>query len=314
MVAGSTLIIIQIGRNIENPERLVFWILLYMISLLAIFIPRYGYQYCLTKAKHLTFQNYINRYILSYNDYLYLNKDKIFVNERKAFLQNETWTVINESYDFIIDFLATLLNVSFNVIVICHEINSRFLKAYMFSFFIVYIVMKFSSRRTIHLTSKVQKNLVTMKNIMLYSWDTIFSGNQYNCSCWLNKLKESSNDTLLNEKRKLNYTSVLAFVTMLMCSFPIVLVLLATLLKNTDVTKISILLITLPRQINTIQYINILVTYFIKWNGVRSKIQGLNQSIIISESYKFNEEFIKIDRITISKNNQEYHFFPGNIF
>ena len=104
LVAASTFAIIQIGQSIGYLEKTIFWILFFAMLLFAVFIPRYGYLHFLLIAKYTTFQRFISDFEEKYSHHAYLSRNKAFINERKAVFHNETWSVVSESFDFMLDF------------------------------------------------------------------------------------------------------------------------------------------------------------------------------------------------------------------
>lgn len=66
MVAASTWVMIQIGKSVGEPGTAVFWVLVFMAVLLAVFVPKYGYDRFLLRAKYRTQGNYI----LAFGKYL----------------------------------------------------------------------------------------------------------------------------------------------------------------------------------------------------------------------------------------------------
>lgn len=109
---------IQIGKSVGEPGTAVFWVLVFMAVLLAVFVPKYGYDRFLLRAKYRTQGNYILAFEQSLEGKPYLFKDKAFYSRNRTIFQNEVWNVVNESFDFFLDGTLLLLNICFNVAVI----------------------------------------------------------------------------------------------------------------------------------------------------------------------------------------------------
>lgn len=307
-VAMSTVCMIKMGQSIVEKDEILRWSCLFIILLFIVFIPRYGYQCSLTKAKYNTFRMYMEDFLNSYKYKTYLCKEIEFINPRKTFFHNETWNVINESYDFILDFILTLFNVCFNVGIIGFVISKEFIFSYMFAFLIALVFCVWFQKKAEDLTMKFQDRHVKMNSTVLYGWDTILASNVYNCNLWNNALGASIEETIKYAIRKLRYISSMSGVAMVISSAPVFIVLIHSLLFSTDMEEISALIVTLPRQINTIQYLNIFITLLMGWNGVYGKIQGLKKAIVIPKELEFKERYVKFNSITIQKEGMNYNF------
>ena len=77
MVAASTWVMIQIGKSVGEPGTAVFWVLVFMAVLLAVFVPKYGYDRFLLRAKYRTQGNYILAFEQSLEGKPYLFFDAI---------------------------------------------------------------------------------------------------------------------------------------------------------------------------------------------------------------------------------------------
>lgn len=308
LVAFSTITIIRIGECIERPERLILWMAAFIVSLFIIFLPRYGYQRFLILAKYDTFQSFIHDFEEHFQFKPYLSKEKEFVNSRKAFFHNEIWNVVNESYDFILDFILTFLNICFNIAVIGFAIERYFIVSYILAFAIALSLCMISKKRAEDLSLDFQNSHVKMNSILLYGWDTIMADNDYNHCVWKRALIRGIGNTTSSGIHRLCYVSSVSGLTIILSGIPIFYVLTQSFLNNNDAAFIAILIVTLPRQVNTIQYLNILISSIMSWNGIRAKIKGLEKAFLVPEDLVFRSEYIDFSNITLREKAKEYKF------
>lgn len=308
LVAMSTLCMVQIGQTLGQKRELVFWIIIFAILLFIVFLPRYGYQNFLMKAKYRTLQAFIHDFEQSLQDKTYLTKEKDFINQRKPFFYNETWSVVNETYDFILDYILTFLNICFSIGIIAFAIKKEFFITYILAFFIALFFFAVSKKRTEQLSLHAQDAHVAMNNILFYGWDTMLSSNRYNDRLWNIAIKDAVQKAISNGVRKLRYVSGSAGLAMIISSAPVFLLLIWTLLYNDNMGQTASLIVTLPRQVNTIQYLNVFITLLMGWSGIRAKVLGLNNAISVPKELVFKENYIKFDQLAIEKDNTGYHF------
>ena len=308
LVVMSTFCMIQLGYCIDKPHELLFWITAFIVLLFLVFLPRHAYQYFLIKSKYCTFQKIINRFELSLRHKPYIALEKIFSNSRKTFFQNETWNVISESYDFMLDFGLTFLNICFSIAVIGIAVEKKFIFSYLIAFIIALLFYMYSRKITEVLSTMAQGAHVNMNTILIYGWETILSDNYYNIKLWGNDIKDSIQKAIHSGIRKLKYMNGISVLAMIVSSSPIFLLLIQALYRSKSTEATAVLIVTLPRQINTIQYLSILISYVMNWNGVYAKIKGLNKAIEIPEDLKFKQEYIKLSNINFEKDKTLYRF------
>ena len=132
IVAFSTFCMIKLGTGIMDEHGLI-WFWEFVISLVIVFVPRIFKQKCMVKAKYASFKRYVSLYEKNLYNYPFLKTNHEFCKKRQSFFHNQTWQVIEETYAFVVDFSATVLNVLFNILVIGLSLNIRFFVAYICS-------------------------------------------------------------------------------------------------------------------------------------------------------------------------------------
>lgn len=308
VVAFSTIAMIKIGQCIEKPTEVLFWMIIFVISLFIVLLPRYGYQRFLILAKYHTFQKFIQDFEGAFQFKPYLVKERDFVNKRKPFFHNETWNVVNESYDFILDFILTFLNICFNIGVIGLAIEKDFILSYIAAFGIAFGLCIISKKRAESLSFDFQNAHVKMNSVLLYGWDTIMTDNSYNCFLWKSALNEEMNNTIVFGIRRLRYVSYISCLTMILSAVPIFCVLIKNFVYSNSVASVAILVVTFPRQVNTIQYLHVLISSIMSWNGVHAKIKGLENASHVPENLSFDSKYISFSKISLEQKGIKYRF------
>lgn len=308
LVAASTICMIKIGECINERSQMTFWMCMFIILLFAVFCPRYGYQRFIVKAKYRIFRSFIHDFEKNLEFKTFLIKEKEIAKEKESFFNNEIWNVVNESCEYILDFILTLLNICFNIAIIGIAIEKRFIVGYMLAFLVALLFCLFSRKRAENKSLAAQGSHVNMTTVLFYGWDTILSGNNYNHNLWTRSLDQSLKSAVAQGINKLRYLSAVSGFAMLCSSVPVFSVFFYTMLFGGNIGTNAALVVTLPRQINTIQYLNIFISSIMGWSGVYGKILGLQKAASVPERIIFKQEYIKFDRIQVSRNEENYKF------
>lgn len=308
VVAASTICMIKIGECINEPSQMIFWMCIFIILLFVVFFPRYGYQRFIIKAKYHIFRSFIHDFERNLEFKTFLIKEKEIAKEKESFFNNEIWNVVNESCEYILDFVLTLLNICFNIAIIGIAIEKKFIVAYMLAFLVALLFCLFSRKKAENKSLLAQSSHVNMTTVLFYGWDTILSGNHYNHNLWARTLEQSLTSTVTQGISKLRYLSAVSGFAMLCSSIPVFLVFFYTMLFRGNIGTNAALVVTLPRQINTIQYLSIFISSIMGWSGIYGKILGLEKAASISERIVFKQEYIKFAQIQVSRNKENYKF------
>ncbi|MET3740638.1 hypothetical protein [Faecalicatena orotica] len=279
IVAFSTFCMIKLGTGITDEHSLI-WFWEFVISLVIVFVPRIFKQKCMVKAKYASFKCYVSLYEENLYNYPYLKTNHEFCKRRQSFFHNQTWQVIEETYAFVGDFSATVLNVLFNILVIGFSLNIRFIVAYICSACVIAAGL-FSTKKIIARKSDVaQVTQSSVQEAMFDGWDTLLIGNRYNWSQWMQSFKAKTKDA---EQAEVNYNilnNFLSFLIMAGSIIPIIIVTVKMILNNLNsVGMLTAILVTLPRQVSNIQYLSIVIEYLTELVGIKEKINNINDAL-----------------------------------
>ena len=139
MVALSTVSTVELGRALSGGDSntLIFWSFVLVVSLLAVFIPRFGYQYFIELVKYRVFERYLEVFERKIYNSPYIMKDKSLYSDRKSVFNNEVWNVVTYSCNYMLDVVLTLMNIIFNVLVLSIAIDVKFIPVYLLTFAVV---------------------------------------------------------------------------------------------------------------------------------------------------------------------------------
>lgn len=259
-------------------------------------------------AKYHTFRKYIFDFKKDCHFKPYLAKERDFTGKRKTFFYNEAWNVVNESYDLIFDLILTFLNICFNIGVISIAIEKDFIIAYMSSFIFAFGLCFVSQKKVENLSLDLQDTHVNMNTILRYGWDTIMADNEHNACLWKNALKAAIKETTGKGVHKLRYVTYMSCLAMLFSMIPVFFVLIKSFLSCSDADSAAVLVVTLPRQVNTIQYLNILISAIMNWNSIYAKILGLNSALQVPENLTFDPKYINFFEVILEEDKVRYRF------
>lgn len=257
IVASSILIINKIAININDDGEFLIWIIGYILSLSFVYLPRTFMNYYFNKAKYLSFKNLINDF--SYENYgeVFSAYDRKFLNENKAYFTHESFSIVDESINFLKDFVELFFNIFFSVLAIAFTISPIFIIAYLASIPISIMFIKLLNSRMAILSDDFQKSHNNLMQHQNYGMSSIILGNLYNFKIWYknfnNKCKYASDS---KAKLDLNF-DVYAFVLLMISSIPVIFAIISTYFSSyNNLALKTLILATLPRQLSMLQYLS----------------------------------------------------------
>lgn len=276
--ASSTFFMIKLGSNLIQGHSLV-WFWAFVISLILVFIPRIFKQKYMIKAEYTTFDAFISRYEKNLYNYPFLKTNNEFCKEKQAFFHNQTWQIIEEAYYFAEDFITTILNVAFNIIIIVVSLNNKFFIAYLCSAVFILAGVLLTKKVIARKSTDAQLKQSNVQSTLFDGWDTLLIGNQYNWSKWRESFKEKKINA---EKAGISYSvfnNFVSFLVMIGSIIPIIAVTFEIILKNTNnINMLTATLLILPRQVNNIQYLSIIIEYLTEMFGIKEKINNIEMA------------------------------------
>lgn len=308
IVGSSTFFMIQLGLDLGDRMALV-WLLGFVFSLVFVFVPRIFNERFLVKAKYRAFEKHVGLYEENLFACPYLRTDRAYNSGHQAFFQNQTWLVINEAYDFLDDFVSLVLNVVINIAVISSALTSQFLLAYLVAVFIIVISIKFSGKTIAHKSAVSQEKQGRVQSIMFPGWDTILVGNKYNWWLWKKEFNKSVEGARNAEIGFRLASNLLSLGIIAVSIIPITIVIMRILFSEPhDAGFLTAIVVTLPRHVNNIQHLSLVIEDLAAFLGIREKVRMLvKASSKIEDASRFQGD-IDWSRLTFILGQEELQF------
>lgn len=306
LVALSTVSTVELGRALSGGDSntLIFWSFVLVVSLLAVFIPRFGYQYFIELVKYRVFERYLEVFERKIYNSPYIMKDKSLYSDRKSVFNNEVWNVVTYSCDYMLDVVLTLMNIIFNVLVLSIAIDVKFIPVYLLTFAVVLLLITAFRKKSDLLSDILQKSRIKLNSIVLFGFDTLVCGNRYNLNVW----KESINYHISEVREKIfkreSFVSVSSGAIMFCGALPIIIFVYILFRSSSNIGERVALIVTLPRQINMIQYINVMIVYIFGISNILVRNKTILKSTDIIDCKSDCETYIQFNLIKIKKNSK----------
>ncbi|MHB1221975.1 MAG: AAA family ATPase, partial [Gammaproteobacteria bacterium] len=122
-------------------------------------------------------------------------------------------------------------------------------------------------------------------------WDNIIIGNMYNFSIWWKQYTVRWNAYNESSANNVLFAQISSTCAMILSLIPVAATFLWLFLTTNNPSKLAALIVTLPRQIQIIQHVEILSTYAMYWHGTYAKLKALISTLILPTDDK--NQYIK---------------------
>jgi ABC-type multidrug transport system fused ATPase/permease subunit len=280
IIASSMLWIYRLSASVVEHKNIMCYFLLFGLSLILVCIPVSISAYFLEKSKRLSFSSYIDSFSRKYYLLSCHRNNKLLKEDVEPWVVNEANMLIEECHKFFHDALSITLNNCLNVIVLFTFIGPNLIYGYLFVFIFVLISFRLFKTKIRENALSLQRSRKKLTEHLMYAWDNIIIGNQYNYNIWRNLFKQmwsSWRDTSLLSVVLSNLAS--AFCTIL-STIPVVLNVGYLIYLNINNTVyLAGLVATLPRQIQILQHFYFFSHYLVKWQDLKPKLSNLFQAV-----------------------------------
>ena len=191
IVASSSFWIVALMQDIQLHRDVWFNVTLLLSSLILPYFPGAISLILLTKWKNDLVINFANTFAKKThsNQRLWANREA--QDERISILSNEGANTITNFADYLYELIATVTNVTFNIVAVSLLITYEFSLGYLISMILAWIVLKLQKRKQKAVTEKAQVSRIKWTNVILGSWDNIVLGNLYNFGLWNQKAQQA---------------------------------------------------------------------------------------------------------------------------
>jgi ABC-type multidrug transport system fused ATPase/permease subunit len=304
IVAFSIISIVRLGQEVAQGHSFFIWLVLFLVSLTIVYLPSTLSNYFRIKAEFHTFDSFINRFKDKfYGKTSHLN-DKILKEKVHSYITNESWNVAKESIFFFVDAFQLFTNILFSIFVFGYVVDPMILIGYLLTLPLIYLGLKLSANRISNASLKAQETNTSLAQHLKSSWDTFFIGNKYNLTLWKNKYDSSLKQALSAGTKSTLTIEIGATIVLLISLVPLFLITVWLFISNkSDIVLLSGLVVTLPRQVQTIQNLSDFVTLFSFWKGLKAKLQGLFSASELP-SHKNLVSLVQWEDLTFAQNNK----------
>jgi ABC-type bacteriocin/lantibiotic exporter with double-glycine peptidase domain len=282
IVASSTVFIIQLIEHLSRDKLLsIKYLLLFVGSLIVVYIPAAMSLVYLKKFQFTSFDNYINSF-LRINQGKTTLAHKSHKNKYESWVTNESYLVFNDATGLLYDIFATSLNAIVSILAISLMLDAKLLFGYALAFGILYASSIFFRPVIQNASTQVQDARSSMSNSLLSIWDNVFIGNSYNLNNWKSLFHFSISKLRKNAVTYVVKHSLISSITMVI-ALGVIGTFVALFLHNNwnNVAALSAMVVTFPRQIQVIQSIFSFFGQMLEWQGMKTKLQGLDKSMNI---------------------------------
>lgn len=276
IVASSTLWLVALSKAISSGGGLLLPFLGFAASLTLVYIPSVWRRTWLSRAKNTALKRYVGLCVEGLFCTPHLYRSKKFQHEKKGFIETESFLVLDEAFDFADYFLGLAANVTFNILALCLAFGGGLLLAYLAAAVIGLVMTSVFSRRVKGDAIAMQQARTGAYSSLGDAWDAISLGNSYNLSLWQQFFGAKLDDYRAKTARAVFNIEAFTSVTLWLSIIP-PLALMAHIMFSggSDIATKTVVLATLPRQIQITQYIADLVNCLLKLGAVRERLRAL---------------------------------------
>ncbi len=308
VVASSTYFIIiasRLGAEKDFNGALKY-IAAFAVSLLVVFLPNTLSLIYLQKWRLESFEKFVNSFTaVNFGKTTWShNRDKTV---HESWLTNEALNVYDNATNLLYQFFSTLLSFVLNIAVIAVILDWRILGWYLGACLVLFVFNRVFQKTIAAAALGAQAARNTLNNTMLTAWENIFIGNRYNIERWHADL----NVNLDGSRRAIvHYDLVRSLISSVTVSLAIVLIAAGNAIYlfqyRDDMPMIAALMITFPRQLQTVQNIFAFFNLCLSWSGISHQLSQLNDFLSMSQTPRNPERFVQFANISIAHGNESF--------
>lgn len=280
VVASSTYFITRMGGSVASGGPFLLWCVLFFASLVAVFVPAFACDFFLNKAKYRSFADCIATCGKQLYNRPALRSSRKFCETRQPYFNNQCWSTVDEACNFYNDLLQVLCSVVCNVAVISAMLDPLFLLGYGGSLLVAAVALLLSRKAMRNLSAQAQHRQAHMQEALLSGWDTILTGNRCNFRAWRHSFVERAAAAQNGQQRAVTFTCTVNLLAMALSVLPVAGVILHFYFANQqNPTALTMLAVTLPRQVSIVQYLSVLIEYAMTMTGLLARLRQLQAAM-----------------------------------
>lgn len=255
IVASSTIWITRLIAHIQEGSLSLFFLGLYLGSLILPYFPGSAALIEMAKAKTRANVHFINHFTSIYKGQILEWTNSTHHSTKSSILTGEAPQTINGYLDYIYHFASSSLNVVLNLLTLAFIIEPLLLVSYGIGIFFAFLILKFQKSWKKVLALRAQQGRIKWISILLKAWDNVLLNNRYNFQIWEEKADKRGR-RLIGSNLKLEgfgqgVSIAMAFVLMVP-SFALVCYL--AIVRAQDLTWLAMMVVILPRLFQVLNY------------------------------------------------------------
>lgn len=246
IVASSTYFVSELAQNIALGEEISLGLMLFIFSLIIVYIPSSIAAFFLEKAKIQAVKIYLDRFFERYFNQFTHARQK---DEISAVVTSESFAIIGSGSYFLFDMISIFLNVLTNLVVLSVVLSREIMGYYLLGFFLSCLIVFFTHKIILKTADKAQISTNRYKGVLLSFWDNICLGNQYNRQVFMRVLNHHYFHYLKTNLNSILANSLATNLGMIVMIIPIACYTFDFFQQNrANGAILAVLVATLPRQ------------------------------------------------------------------
>lgn len=299
MIVGlSTYFIANLAIDIAKNDDFLLNLSGFVLSLIIVYIPAYFATIYLEKSKFDLLNNYVQKFTTTFFGKTVLLNNKELKDQSTVFVSQESKSVIDDMLDFAFDGVALILNLLINILILGFFLDYDLLVAYAVGFLLVEFFIFYHKNQISKMSKISQKSRIYFIAILNKIWDNVIIFNQYNMGIFNRIYKNNFNRSKKYHIHSQSFNQLISSFGMILFMIPVLGLIVYLFIKHqNDYVFLSLLVATLPRQIQLLQMGQALVFHQTNFSSIKARFIGLQNSlnmpdIDILSRINFKEIFI----------------------
>lgn len=298
IIGLSTYFIANLAIDIAQNDNFLINLGGFVLSLIIVYIPAYFATIYLEKSKFDLLNNYVQKFIMNFFSKTALLNNKELKDQSTVFISQEGKSVIDDMLDFAFDGVALILNLLINILILGFFLDYKLLAAYIVGFLLVEFFIFYYQNKISKMSKISQKSRIYFIAILNKIWDNVIIFNKYNIGIFNHIYKNNFNRSKKYHIYSQSLNQLISSFGMILFMIPVLSLIVYLFIKHqNDYVFLSLLVATLPRQIQLLQMGQALVFHQTNFSSIKARFIGLQNSLNVPDidilsRIKFKEIFV----------------------
>lgn len=301
VVAASTYLLVLAARHTTAGamEQAAACALAFAALLVLVYVPNTVSIYYLQRWRLASLERFMSLFVT-------LNKSKTTLRhaqvrrQHESALTNEAPVLFEQVTVLRYELASTVLSALLNVAVIGLVVAPSLLLWYGLAGMLLALSSRLSQRRIQSVAEGMQDQRKQLSAIILGAWENVFAGNPANLRAW-----QEHFDAGLRGMRgaALRYDLTRSVISGVTVSCAVVRIAVGNawyfLQNRHDLVNLTALLVTLPRQLQTVQHVFAFFNVLISYKGVGQQFEGLGRLLDLGSRADESLQHVNLSRISV---------------